>query len=166
MFLIASNTFWPSLRTPSATSSEIEVAFLSRRTRTTVPSRIRRMIGSSLSERAFQASQSPLVLRHTRLTVSLPTAPRIYGIGSVGCTAPTQLELFEKLLDPVARSIQTGTEQIASLRLLLGRMFASRFDKGGLVRGICRSLIVRKPESSMKQRTCRDNPETISVVRG
>ena len=33
------------------------------------------MIGSSVSERAFQASQSPLVLRHTRLTVSLPTAP-------------------------------------------------------------------------------------------
>ena len=33
------------------------------------------MIGSSLSERAFQASQSPLVLRQTRLTVSLPTAP-------------------------------------------------------------------------------------------
>ena len=33
------------------------------------------MIGSSLSERAFHASQSPLVLRHTRLTVSLPTAP-------------------------------------------------------------------------------------------
>ena len=32
-------------------------------------------MGSSLSERAFQASQSLLVLRHTRLTVSLPTAP-------------------------------------------------------------------------------------------
>ena len=47
-----------------------------RRTRTTVPSRIRRMIGSSVSERAFQASQSPLVLRHTRLTVSLPLRRR------------------------------------------------------------------------------------------
>jgi hypothetical protein len=52
-------------------------------------------------------------------------------------------------------------KQIASLRL----HFASRFDKGGLVRGICLSLIVRKPESSMKRRACHDNPETISVVR-
>jgi len=56
MFLIASSTFWPSLRTPSATSNEMKVAFLSRRTRTTVPSRIIRMIGSLMSERAFQAS--------------------------------------------------------------------------------------------------------------
>jgi hypothetical protein len=56
--------------------SEIEVDFLSSLTRTTVPSRINRMIGSSVRERAFQASQSPLTLRQTRLTVSLPTAPR------------------------------------------------------------------------------------------
>ena len=53
----------------------MDVAFLSRRTRATVPSRISRTMGSSLSARAFQASQSPLVLRQTRLTVSLPTAP-------------------------------------------------------------------------------------------
>ena len=33
MFLIASNTFWPSARTPKATSSDIAVDFLSRRTR-------------------------------------------------------------------------------------------------------------------------------------
>jgi hypothetical protein len=39
--LIASNTFWPSARTPSATSNEIDVACLSSRTRTTAPSRIR-----------------------------------------------------------------------------------------------------------------------------
>jgi hypothetical protein len=36
---------------------------------------VNRMIGSSFRERAFQASQSPFTLRHTRLTVSLPTAP-------------------------------------------------------------------------------------------
>src|SRR5215831_10455859 len=47
----------------------------SSRTRTTVPSRISRTIGSSASEREFHASQSPFTLRHTRLTVSLPTAP-------------------------------------------------------------------------------------------
>jgi hypothetical protein len=41
----------------------------------TVPSRIKRMIGSSESERAFQAPQSPFTFRHTRLTVSLLTAP-------------------------------------------------------------------------------------------
>ena len=75
MLLIASSTFWPSARTPMTTSSEIEVALRSSRTRTTVPSRISRTIGSSASERAFQASQSLFTLRHTRLTVSLPTAP-------------------------------------------------------------------------------------------
>ena len=37
MFLTASNTFWPSARTPMTTSSEI--ALRSSRTRTTVPSR-------------------------------------------------------------------------------------------------------------------------------
>src|SRR5580658_8666662 len=74
-FFTASNTFWPSSRTPSTTSSEIDVAFLSSRTRTTVPSRIKRTIGSSASERLFHASQSPCTLRHTRLTVSLLTAP-------------------------------------------------------------------------------------------
>ena len=54
---------------------QIEVALLSSRTRATVPSRISRTIGSSASERAFQASQSPFVLRQTRLTTSLPTGP-------------------------------------------------------------------------------------------
>src|ERR1019366_5527339 len=49
--LIASSTFWPSTRTPRTTRSEIEVALRSSRTRTTVPSRIRRTIGSSASER-------------------------------------------------------------------------------------------------------------------
>src|SRR5205807_5335953 len=72
MFLTASSTFWPSCLTPRATRSEIDVAFLSSLTRTTVPSRINRMIGSSVRERAFQASQSPLTLRQTRLTVSFP----------------------------------------------------------------------------------------------
>src|ERR1700719_1818452 len=67
--------FWPSCRTPSATSSEMDVAFRSSRTRTTVPSRINRTIGSSASERPFQASQSPFTLRQPRLTVSFPTAP-------------------------------------------------------------------------------------------
>jgi len=75
MFLAANSTFWPSSRTPSTTRSTIAVAFRSSRTRTTVPSRIRRMIGSSANERAFQASQSPFTFRHTRLTVSLLTAP-------------------------------------------------------------------------------------------
>ena len=75
MLLIASNTFWPSARTPMTTRSEMEVALRSSRTRTTVPSRMSRTIGSSASERAFHASQSLFTLRHTRLTVSLPTAP-------------------------------------------------------------------------------------------
>jgi 2'-5' RNA ligase len=38
---------------------------------------LRRTIGSSASERAFQASQSAFTFHHTRLTVSLPTAPTI-----------------------------------------------------------------------------------------
>jgi hypothetical protein len=53
----------------------MDVAFRSSRTRTTVPSRINRTIGSSASERPFQASQSPFTLRQTRLTVSFPTPP-------------------------------------------------------------------------------------------
>jgi hypothetical protein len=43
----------------------------SSRTRTTVPSRIRRMIDCSANERAFPASQSPFTSRQTRLTISL-----------------------------------------------------------------------------------------------
>src|ERR1044071_9021605 len=72
MFLTASSTFCPSSRTPMTTRSEIEVALRSSRTRTTVPSRMRRTIGSSCRERAFQASQSVFTFRHTRLTTSLP----------------------------------------------------------------------------------------------
>src|SRR5258706_10565158 len=45
--LIARRTFWPSWRTPRTTSSEMDVALRSSRTRTTVPSRINRTIGSS-----------------------------------------------------------------------------------------------------------------------
>ena len=67
--IVQSRTCWPSARTPSTTSSEIEVALRSSRTRTTVPSRISRTIGPSASERPFQASQSPLTLRQVRLTV-------------------------------------------------------------------------------------------------
>src|ERR1700681_1799694 len=76
-------------------SSEIEVALRSSRTRTTVPSRIRRTIGSPANERVFQASQSLFTLRHVRLTVSLPTVPpnktasarrtrRVVGAGEIG----------------------------------------------------------------------------------
>ena len=55
MALTASSTFWPSVRTPTATKSEIAVALRSSRTHP-VPSRISRTIGSSASARAFQAS--------------------------------------------------------------------------------------------------------------
>ena len=75
MLRIANRTFCPSERTPSATSSEIEVARRSSRTRTTVPSKIKRTMGSCASERLFQASQSPFTFRHVRLTTSLPTGP-------------------------------------------------------------------------------------------
>jgi hypothetical protein len=94
MFLTANSTFWPSSRTPSTTKSTIEVAFRSSRTRTTVPSRIKRMIGSSASEREFQASQSAFTFRHTRLTVSTdctakhgrkrPAHPTRIGSGKIG----------------------------------------------------------------------------------
>ena len=53
-------------RTPMTTRSEMEVALRSSRTRTTVPSRMSRTIGSSASERAFHASQSPFTLRQVR----------------------------------------------------------------------------------------------------
>ena len=84
MFFAAKSTFCPSRRTPSTTSSEMLVALRSKRTRTTVPSRIRRTVASpaqALSpretprSRPFQASQSVLAFLHVRLTTSLPTAP-------------------------------------------------------------------------------------------
>ena len=71
----ASSTFWPSRRTPSATNTERLVALRSRRTRTTVPSRIRRTTSSPARSRFCQASQSHCTLCQVRLTVSLPTAP-------------------------------------------------------------------------------------------
>jgi hypothetical protein len=51
----------------------MEVALRSSRTRTTVPSRISRAIGSSANAWAFHAPQSPFTLRYIRLTVPLPT---------------------------------------------------------------------------------------------
>jgi hypothetical protein len=51
------------------------VALRSSLTRTTVPSRISRTIGSAERSRACQASQSLFSLRQVRLTTSLPTAP-------------------------------------------------------------------------------------------
>jgi hypothetical protein len=82
MLLSANNTFWPSSRTPMTTSNDIEVALRSSRTRTTVPSRISRTIGSSASERAFQASQSAFTFRHGSSCPCRPhrrTAPRVLG---------------------------------------------------------------------------------------
>lgn len=66
MVLIASSTFWPSRRTPKTTSSEIEVALRSSRTRTTVPSRIKRTTSSLARLRLFQASQSVRIFLHVR----------------------------------------------------------------------------------------------------
>ena len=53
MFFTASNSFWPSSRTPSTTRSETDVAFLSSRTRTTVPS------GQTLSTLHPQPTYTP-----------------------------------------------------------------------------------------------------------
>jgi len=65
----ASCTFWPSVRTPMTTSSKIDVASQSNRTRTAVPSRTRRTIGSSARERTCRAAQSLCTFRHKRFTV-------------------------------------------------------------------------------------------------
>ncbi len=51
------------------------VALRSSRTRTTVPSRIRRTTSSPARSRRHHASQSARTLRQVRLTTSLPTAP-------------------------------------------------------------------------------------------
>src|SRR4030081_2277127 len=51
------------------------VARLSRRTRTTVPSRMRRTMSSFDRSRFCQASQSVCTLCQARLTMSLPMAP-------------------------------------------------------------------------------------------
>ena len=54
MFLERQQYFLAVLADAMTTSNDIEVALRSSRTRTTVPSRISRTIGSSASERAFQ----------------------------------------------------------------------------------------------------------------
>ena len=95
MFLTASSTFWPSARTPRTTSSEIEVAFLSSRTRTTVPSRISRTIGSSASETgvpgipvALHLAPDPadriLADRATEQGRQCPPYPARVGAGKIG----------------------------------------------------------------------------------
>lgn len=66
---------WPSRRTPSATSSDREVARRSRRTRTTVPSSSSRTMSSLASERCCHPCQSARSFCQIRLTVSLPTIP-------------------------------------------------------------------------------------------
>ena len=73
MLLIASSTFslLPARRAPEQRDRG---PFPVQPTRTTAPSN-EPTIGSSVSERVFQASQSVFTLRDTRLTVSLPTAP-------------------------------------------------------------------------------------------
>ena len=60
-----------------ARPAEKSFACLSRRTRTTIPSRINRTIGSSASERPFQASQTPLALRQTGFPCPSPRRRRI-----------------------------------------------------------------------------------------
>jgi hypothetical protein len=62
--LTASSKFWPSRLTPSARRNEIDVDFLSSRTRA--------LIGSAARDRLFQA---PFTFRKTRLTSSVPTTP-------------------------------------------------------------------------------------------
>ena len=58
-----------------AASTEMFVAFLSRRVLMTVPSRISRMMSSSARLRAHQASQSAFTLRQARLTGVFADSP-------------------------------------------------------------------------------------------
>src|ERR1700730_15129927 len=116
IFLTASSTFWPSSRTPSTARSTIEVALRSSLTRTTVPSRIKRTIGSSASERAFQASQSAFTFRHTRLTVIFadctakhcgqrPAHPTGVGAGKIGAGNQRIGLLGAPLVSPQRRAL-------------------------------------------------------------
>src|SRR6516165_1619918 len=75
MFFRPSSTFCPSRHTPRATSTDSPVARLSRRTRTTVPSRMRRTMSSFDRSRFCHDSQSVWTLCQARLTTSLPMAP-------------------------------------------------------------------------------------------
>src|SRR6516165_7534835 len=70
-----SRIFWPSSRTPITTSSEIDVTFRSSRTAyhgAVEDQAHNRLFGERTG---VPASQSPFTFRHTRLTVSLFTAP-------------------------------------------------------------------------------------------
>src|SRR5712691_2467604 len=104
------------------TSSEMAVALRSSRTRTTVPSRMSRTIGSSASERAFHASQSLFTLRQTRLTVSLPTAPLSTAV-SARRTRHRDLhpaECSQQRPRSVAVAVTGGADR--SLRIIPGRL--------------------------------------------
>src|SRR5271166_449352 len=88
MDLIASSTFWPSARTPSATSSETEVAFRSSRTRATVPSRINRTIGSSASPADHVLADRPSERRGKRPPHPAGVGSRKIGPGDQGVGGP------------------------------------------------------------------------------
>src|SRR5512143_2049910 len=94
MFFTTSSTFWPSRRTPRTTSSEIDVAFLSSRTRTTVPSRISRTMSSVARGRFDQVPNpsspsatpgSPCPCRqHPEQRRERPADPAGVGAGEIG----------------------------------------------------------------------------------
>src|SRR5271168_2152304 len=136
------------------TSSEIEVALRSSRTRTTVPSRISRTIGSSASEREFHASQSPFTLRHTRLTVSLPTSP------------PNTLRSARRTPARIgAGKIHTGDQRIGSPRaaLIIPQHLALPFRRlaAGSVQPGARHRDLGFPERARQ----RANPAAMPMAR-
>jgi hypothetical protein len=188
MLLTASNAFWPSTRTPMTTSSEIAVALRSSRTRITVPSRMSHTIGSSANERASHASQSLFTLRHTRLTVSLPTAPwkqraqrpphpaRV-GAGQVAASdqrvgrQQSENETAEYVFDSWFDSIEAGLRDRA--REFLQAMFEAELDevlaRSRYARRGSRRLAMRRrwaSEVTVKDEGVEEpNPGTYSAAR-
>ena len=183
MFLIASTTFCPSRRMPSAIRSEMAVALLSSRTLTTVPSRISRTMSSPARSRFCQASQAERVRCHARLTMSLPTLageqaaqrtahpagvhPGEIGLGdqSLGTMAEPLVGRQERALPfTLSRSIvQPGARhrqlQRAEGRDQLAWPTAMAVPLPGLATLVaaaaegCLELLLKN--SSMKPRTCR-----------
>src|SRR5512132_2508136 len=155
MFFTASSTFWPSRRTPRTTRSEIDVAFLSSRTRTTVPSRINRTMSSSARGRFDQASQSVFTFRQMRLTASLSIAP-LNSAASARRTPPPQRYSAKRKLRVVSRLLRGEPLELLAREL---NVTAARLSEW-------RDRALLAAEAALKERNSDDRDDEIVRLKG
>ena len=123
------------------------MAFSSSRMRTTVPSRMSRIIGSSVSERAFQPFQSPFTFRQIRLTPSLPTSPAKAALSA----RRTRRVLVPARLAPAIKA-SADLVRLWRLAILAHNAGARHGDLGLAERGSQRALAVAMPAGDHRRR--------------